>query len=136
MKKTPVDLQQRFTIYHACPKYLAAYRGGSAFTQDGLASRQEEHDKVEVTLVERVIVHCVLIQHLQNLSNHSYTSSVRIGLKFVLLHLSSDFSEKLLFLSFKENPDSFVFHFETWFSFFGEQSSHTGLSVLVCAKKD
>ena len=41
------------------------------------------------------------------------TSSVRIGLKFVLLDLGSDFSENLLFLSFKENPDSFVLHFAT-----------------------
>ena len=44
-------------------------------------------------------------------------SSIRIGLKFLLLHLESNFSENLLFLSSKENPDSFVFHFATWFSF-------------------
>ena len=24
LKKTPLDLQKRFQIYHACPKYLAA----------------------------------------------------------------------------------------------------------------
>ena len=45
------------------------------------------------------------------------TSSIRTGLKFVLLDLGSDFSENLLFLSFKENPDSFVIHVATWFSF-------------------
>ena len=63
MKKTAVDLQS-FPIYHACPKYLAAYRCGSAFPQDGLASRQD-HDKVEVPLVdwERGMVHCVLTRH-------------------------------------------------------------------------
>ena len=65
MKKTPVDLQKRFPIYHAYSNYLAAYRCGSAFPQDGSASLQD-HDKVEVTPVdwERGIVHCVLIQHL------------------------------------------------------------------------
>ena len=40
MKKTPVDLQKRFPIYHACPKCLATYHCSSAFSQDGLASRQ------------------------------------------------------------------------------------------------
>ena len=29
LKKTSLDLQKRFPIYHACPKYLAAYRCGS-----------------------------------------------------------------------------------------------------------
>ena len=63
MKKTPVDLQKRFPIYHACPKCLAACRCG-------LASRQDL-DKVGITLVdwERGIVHYVLIQHHENLSN-------------------------------------------------------------------
>ena len=41
MKKTPVDLQKRFPIYHARPKCLAAYRCGSAFAQNGLALRQD-----------------------------------------------------------------------------------------------
>ena len=31
LKKTPLDLQKRIPIYHACPKYLAAHRCGSAF---------------------------------------------------------------------------------------------------------
>ena len=67
MKKTPVDLQKRFPMYHAYSEYLAAYLCGSGFLQDGLAFRQD-HDKVGVTLVdwERGIVHCVLIQHLKN----------------------------------------------------------------------
>ena len=58
---------------NAYPKYLAAYRCGSAFPQDGLASRQD-HDKVEVTQVDwqRGNVHCVLIRNLYNLSSHSY----------------------------------------------------------------
>ena len=65
MKKTPVDLQKRFPIYHAYPKYLAAHRCGSAFSQDGSASLQDD-DKVEKTPVdwERGIFHCVMIQHL------------------------------------------------------------------------
>ena len=41
LKKTPLDLQKRFPIYHPCPKYLAAHRCGSAFSQDGLASSQD-----------------------------------------------------------------------------------------------
>ena len=41
MKKTPLDLQKRFPIYHACPKYLAAHRCGSAFSENGLAFRQD-----------------------------------------------------------------------------------------------
>ena len=65
MKKTPVDLQKRFPIFHAYRKYQAAYRCGSAFQKNGLTFRQD-HDKVEITPVgwERGIVHCVLIQHL------------------------------------------------------------------------
>ena len=65
MKKTPVDLQKRFPIYHAYSKCLAAYLCGSASRQD--------REKVGVTLVdwERGIAHCVRIQHLLNLSNHS-----------------------------------------------------------------
>ena len=51
MKKTLLDLQNRFPIYHACPKCLAAYRCGSAFPQNGLAFRQD-HEKVGVTLVD------------------------------------------------------------------------------------
>ena len=34
MKKTPVDLQKRFPIYHAYPKCLAAYLCGSASRLD------------------------------------------------------------------------------------------------------
>ena len=65
MKKTPVDLQKRFPIFYANPKCQASYLCGSAFPQDGVASRQD-HDKVEVTLgdEERGKVHCVVIQHL------------------------------------------------------------------------
>ena len=57
--------KKRFPIYHACPKCLAAYRCGLAFPKNGLAFRQDL-EKVGKTQVdwERVIVHCVLIQHL------------------------------------------------------------------------
>ena len=41
LKTTPSDLQKRFPIYHAFPKYLAAYRCGSAFPENGLAVRQD-----------------------------------------------------------------------------------------------
>ena len=65
MKNTLLDLQKRFPIYHVCPKYLAAHFCGSAFPENGL-------DEVGKTLVDwqRGIVHCVLIQHLEHLSNH------------------------------------------------------------------
>ena len=65
MKKTSVDLQKRFPIYHACPKCLAAYLCDLAIPQD--------HDKVEITPVdwERGLVHRVPTQYLLNLSNHS-----------------------------------------------------------------
>ena len=41
LKKSPLDLQKRFPIYHACPKYLAARRCGSAFPENGSAFRQD-----------------------------------------------------------------------------------------------
>ena len=73
LKKTPLDFQKRFPMYHACPKYLAAHRRGSAFPENGLAFHQDL-DEVGKTLVDwqRGIVHCVLIQDLENLSNESY----------------------------------------------------------------
>ena len=73
LKKTPLDLQKRFPIYHVCPKCLAAHLCGSAFLWNGLAFHQEL-DEVGKTQVDwqRGNVHCVLIQHLENLSNHSY----------------------------------------------------------------
>ena len=52
LKKTPLDLQKRFLICHACPKYLAAHRCGSAFPQNGLAFRQDR-DKMGATRVDR-----------------------------------------------------------------------------------
>ena len=57
MKKTPVDSQKSFPMYHADSKCLAADCCGLADPQ--------VHDKVEITLVdwERGIVHCVLTQH-------------------------------------------------------------------------
>ena len=72
LKRTHLDLQKRFPIYHACPKYLAALLCGSAFLQNGLAFLQEL-DEVGKTQVDwyRWIVHCVLIQHPENLLNHS-----------------------------------------------------------------
>ena len=41
LKKTPLDLQKRFPIYHACPKYLATHRCGSAFPENRLAFHQD-----------------------------------------------------------------------------------------------
>ena len=69
LKKTRLDLQKRFPIYHVCPKCLAAHLCGSAFLYNGLAFHQEL-DEVGKTQVDwqRVNVHCVLIQHLENLS--------------------------------------------------------------------
>ena len=68
-----VGFAKRFPIYHVCPKCLAARFCGSAFPENGLAFRQDL-EKVGKTLVDwqRAIVHCVLIQHLENLSSHSY----------------------------------------------------------------
>ena len=51
LKKTPLDLQKRFAIYHVYPKCLAAYRCGSAFPENGLAFRQDL-EKVGKTQVE------------------------------------------------------------------------------------
>ena len=41
LKKTLLDLQKRFPIYHVCPKFLAAHFSGSAFPENGLAFHQE-----------------------------------------------------------------------------------------------
>ena len=73
LKKTLLDLQKRFPINHVCPKCLAAHFCGSAFQKNGLAFHQEldEAGKTQVDW-QRGNVHCVLIQHLENLSNRSY----------------------------------------------------------------
>ena len=77
LRKTPLDLQKRFPKHHVCHKYLAAHFCGLAFPENGLAFLQD-FDEVGKTLVdwERGIVHCVLIQHLENLSNHHTIDSV------------------------------------------------------------
>ena len=51
LKKTLLDLQNRFPIYHVCPKCLAALICGSAFLLNGLAFHQEL-DEVGKTLVD------------------------------------------------------------------------------------
>ena len=51
LKRTQLDLQKRFPIYHACPKCLAALLCGSAFLENGLAFLQEL-DEVGKTLVD------------------------------------------------------------------------------------
>ena len=64
------------------------------------------------------------------------SSPIRIGLKFVLLNLGSNFSEDLL-SSFKENPDCFVFHFATWFFFartWRTKFMHGSLPILSVRK--
>ena len=100
MKKTPVDLEKRFPIHHAYPKYLAADFCGLAIHLD--------HGKVEVTPVdwEREMVHCVLTQHPYNLSSHSYNSLHSVVPEFWLLApysccgLQSIFFLKVTFLQF------------------------------------
>ena len=74
LKKTPLDLQERFPINPSNSKYLAVHFCGSAFPENGSASRQD-HDKVGVTLVnwQRGMVHCVLIQHLFKISRITHT---------------------------------------------------------------
>ena len=97
LKKTPVDLQKRFPIYHACPKCLAAYRCGSAFPQNGLAFRHDL-EKVGVTPVdwERGIVHCVLIRILKFSRIIQTTSFCSSGILAVSSRIVSWFSINLL----------------------------------------
>ena len=71
LKKTLLDLQKRFPIYHVYLKCLAALICGSAFPENGLAFLQELDGGKTLVNWQRGIVHCVLIQHLENLSNHS-----------------------------------------------------------------
>ena len=84
----------------------------------------KDPDFVLIVVLEEVVDLVGIVHHLNSMINFSSlrlnnsiqfldTSSIRIGLKFLFLDLGSDFSENLLFLSFKENPDSFVFHFAT-----------------------
>ena len=49
LRRTELDLQKRFPIYHACPKCLAALR--SAFQKNGLAFHQKL-DEVGKTQVD------------------------------------------------------------------------------------
>ena len=72
LKRTQLDLPKRFPKNHACPKCLAARLCGSAFLQNGLVFLQEM-DEVGMTLVDwqRGNFHCELIQHPENLLNHS-----------------------------------------------------------------
>ena len=73
LKKTRLHLQKRVPKYRVCPKCLAAHLCGSAFLWNGSAFHQEL-DEVGKTQVDwqRGNVHCVLIQHPENLSNRSY----------------------------------------------------------------
>ena len=70
LKRTQLDWQKRFPIYHACPKCLAALLCGSALQKNGLAFLREL-DEVGMTLVDwqRGNFHCELIQHPENLLN-------------------------------------------------------------------
>ena len=67
LKRTQLDLQKRFPIYHVCPKCLAALLCGSAFLWNDSAFLQEL-DEVGKTLVDwqRGNFHCELIQHPEN----------------------------------------------------------------------
>ena len=60
---------------------------------------------------------------------------MRLGLKFVLLDIRSDLSENLLCLSKRILIHSFS-ESRLDFRFWHELSSCTGLSVLMCVKKD
>ena len=51
LKKTRLDLQKRFPIYHVCPKCLAALFCGSALPENGFAFHQEL-DEVGKTQVD------------------------------------------------------------------------------------
>ena len=51
LKRTQLDLQKLFPIFHACPKYLAVHFCGSAFPENGIAFRQE-FEKVGKSLVD------------------------------------------------------------------------------------
>ena len=51
LKKTRLDLQKRFPMYHVCPKCLASHLCGSAFQKNGLAFHQEL-DEVGKTQVD------------------------------------------------------------------------------------
>ena len=68
-----LDLQKRFPIDHVCPKCLAALLCGAAIRKN-VATSLQVLDEVGMTLVDWQLtnVHCVLIQHLGNLSNRSY----------------------------------------------------------------
>ena len=71
-KKTLVDLQKRFPIYHAYPIYWAAIfsRGLAIFLV---------HEEEEITLVDlerEIIVHCVQIRHLWNDFRPTFLSKI------------------------------------------------------------
>ena len=66
LEETRLDFQRHFQIFHAGHKFLADYPRERLSVPPG--SR-----KGGKTLVDwqRGNVHCILIQHLENLSNHS-----------------------------------------------------------------
>ena len=70
LKKTRLDSQKRFPIFRVCPKCLAAHLCGSAIRKN-VSTSLPVLDEVGST-GNVGIVHCVLIQHLENLLNHSY----------------------------------------------------------------
>ena len=94
--------------------------------QDSSYDLHEDPDFVVIVVHEEVVVSSKLFMSCKSMINFSSlrldnsiqfldTSPIRIGLTFVSLNLGSKISENLLFLSFKENPDCFGFHFATWF---------------------
>ena len=95
LKRTQLDLQKRFPNIPCVSQMLGGpFLRGSAFLKNGLAFLQEL-DEVGKTVVDwqRGNFHCVLIQHLENLLNHSCNNFV---LQF--LYLASKFQNSILVL--------------------------------------
>ena len=71
LKRTQLDLQKHFPKNHVCPKCLAALLCGIPIERLSILPGLDDVGK---TLVDwqRGIVHCGLIQHLENLLNHSF----------------------------------------------------------------
>ena len=70
---THLDMRKRFPMYQCVSQLLGNLLCGSALQKNGLAFLQDLDD-VGMTLVDwqRGNLHCELIQHPENLKNHSH----------------------------------------------------------------